>query len=162
MQKQCDQDCDGCECYNKEDYNETPVMEEEPEPAEEQYVDSISVEASGLIKTENVLSIELPKVSVETINGVITIEKSPILFTLHDNKGVCSDIIKATKNGLKEIVITTYLDLEKTIISDIWKFSGPKIKGINFGQVITLLNSERRVVQCEVEFDKLTINDVEF
>lgn len=147
-----DESCDEGKC------DQESVKPDDDGP--EQFVDVVDVRADELIDSKNVVSIEMPKVTIDIVNKVPYIQKTPILLTLHDNPKVCSNLILAATKELKELVITTYMDEEKTIVSDVWELENARVKTINFGQIVTLPQPDQRVVQCEIEFSKLVINGV--
>lgn len=151
------------ETEETQDETSDDCLEENSKPAQEggeQFVDVIDLKADDLIDSKNIASIKLPKATVEMVNGRPQVVRSNLMMALYDNPKVCSNLILAANKGTMSFVLTTYMDLEKTEICDVWELVGAKIVGIDFGEISTVPQPEQRIVQCEIEFTKLSINGV--
>lgn len=149
----------------EDDTNEQTETDEDstPESVPEgsvQFVDVIDLKADDLIDSKNIVSLKMPKVTVEMINGRPQVARSNLMIALNDNPKVCSNLIAAANKGVMSFVLTTYMDVEKTEVCDVWELEGARIVGIDFGEVVTIPQPEQRVVQCEIEFTKLIVNGV--
>lgn len=140
--------------------NSSITHENDEENDIQQFIDIVDLQADGLIDSNNIISIKLPKVIIKMVNGKPCIEKNNLMLALHDNPKVCSNLLLAANNGLNSFKLTTYLDIEKTNICDTWELVNARIIGIDFGEIVTVPQTEQRIIQCEIEFDKLLINGV--
>lgn len=144
---------------------ESQEQTSEPESEEvkegvEQFVDVIELKCDDYIDSKYVVNIQLPKVTVAMVSNRPQVQHSNLILTLNDNPSVCSKLIEAANKGQMSFKLTTFMDLEKTQICDVWELEGAKVVGIDFGQVTTLPQPEQRIVQCEIEFTKLLINGI--
>lgn len=128
----------------------------------EVFSDIFSIESNNVIDSDNVISIEMPQMLFEFINGKTIFQKTTLKLVILDGYKTSSKILDCIKNNnLIMFNIKTFEDEEKNKQINTWIFENPKIKMINFGNLISMPGPEKRIITCEIQYDNFNIIDKE-
>lgn len=132
------------------------------EAEEEGYVDKFEVDCGGFIDSSRVVSIKMPKIEVELVNGAAVVKRDPIGFIIEDSPSACANLCKIAAKGFPHLTISVHTGEEtENSAPTVWKFDGARIKIIDYGVVVSVPQPDKRVIQCEVEYKRFSVDGVE-
>jgi len=141
---------------NQNDPEEKPEEELEEEPEF-----NFKLHTGGMIDSNKLIKIELPKFSLKPISGnqQKIDELSPLTITL-DGVESCRQVYQLAKNGFKEFKLEFFNEKKETIST--WEFIGASIRTVDLGILALEPEMDKPIIHCEICFKNLIIDDITF
>lgn len=134
--------------------------EEQADNHNEWYIDTFKLCTNGMLDTDLVTKIELPKFELKASGNKkqqIVQDHSGLLITFVGDPLICQQLFLASKKGFSEFKIK-FLDGRKTMST--WNFIGAYVKAVDLGSLSAIPRQGLREVECEISYQSIDIDGV--